>query len=248
MNLQVMIDALPALLGGAGLTLRLVGLALVAGFVMALAVALARLARSPFAWMPAYGFVFFFRGTPLLVQIFLVYYGLSQFAAVRASPFWVVLREPFWCALIAFSLNTAAYTAEIVRGAIQAVPRGQVEAAKAIGMSRLTRMRRIVLPQALRIGLPAYGNEVILLIKASSLASTVTLLDLTGVARTISSVNYMPVELLSMAALIYLTMTFIVTRAFKLAEHLLSGDRRQPPSLAARPGPGSGAVSPGEAK
>lgn len=229
MNIAVMIDSIPALMEGAGLTLKLVALALVAGLVIAVLVALARLSRTPFLWAPAYGFVFFFRGTPLLVQIFLVYYGLSQFSAVRASPIWFILREPFWCALIAFSLNTAAYSAEIVRGAIQAVPRGQIEAAMAIGMSRLTRMRRIVMPQAIRIGLPAYGNEVILLIKASSLASTITLLDLTGVARTISSVNYMPVELLSMAALIYLAMTFVVTRAFKLAEYLLSGDRRQPP-------------------
>lgn len=228
MNIGIMIDSIPALLGGAVLTLRLVALAVVIGFVVAVLVALARLSRNPLLWMPAYGFIFFFRGTPLLVQVFLVYYGLSQFPAVRASSLWFILREPFWCALIAFSLNTAAYTAEIVRGAIQAVPRGQIEAAMAIGMSRLTRMRRIVMPQAVRIGLPAYGNEVILLIKASSLASTITLLDLTGVARTISSVNYMPVELLTMAALIYLSMTFVVTRAFKLAEYLLSADRRQP--------------------
>ncbi|MCT8973783.1 ABC transporter permease [Microbaculum marinisediminis] len=235
MNISVMIDSIPALLGGAGLTLQLVGLAVVIGFVIAVLVALARLSRSPLLWLPAYGFVFFFRGTPLLVQIFLIYYGLSQFSAVRDSALWVILREPFWCALIAFSLNTAAYSAEIVRGAIQAVPRGQIEAAMAIGMSRLTRLRRIVMPQAVRIGLPAYGNEVILLIKASSLASTVTLLDLTGVARTISSVNYMPVELLSMAALIYLAMTFVVTRAFKVIEYLLSGDRRQPPTAVPLP-------------
>lgn len=247
MNIGVMIESIPALLGGAGLTLRLVGLALVAGFAVAFLVALARLSRSPLLWVPAYGFVFFFRGTPLLVQIFLVYYGLSQFPAVRASSLWFILREPFWCALIAFTLNTSAYTAEIMRGAIQAVPRGQIEAAMAIGMSRLTRMRRIVLPQAIRIGLPAYGNEVILLIKASSLASTVTLLDLTGVARTISSVNYMPVELLSMAALIYLAMTFTVTRAFKLLEHAVSADRRQPP-IAGGSSQKSFSVASGQAK
>lgn len=232
MNIGVMIDSIPALLAGAGLTLRLVGLAVVIGFVIAVLAALARLSRNPLLWMPAYGFIFFFRGTPLLVQIFLVYYGLSQFPAVRASALWVILREPFWCALIAFSLNTAAYTAEVVRGAIQAVPRGQIEAAMAIGMSRLTRTWRIVMPQAVRIGLPAYSNEVILLIKASSLASTVTLLDLTGVARTISSVTYMPVELLSMAALIYLAMTFVVTRAFRFVEYLLSAERRQSPVAA----------------
>lgn len=232
MNIGVMIDSVPALLGGGLLTLRLVGLAAVIGLAIAVPVALARLSRNPLLWAPAYGFIFFFRGTPLLVQVFLVYYGLSQFPQVRASPLWVILREPFWCALIAFTLNTAAYTAEIVRGAIQAVPRGQIEAAMAIGMSRLTRMRRIVMPQAIRIGLPAYSNEVILLIKASSLASTITLLDLTGVARTISAVNYMPVELLTTAALVYLAITFVITRLFQLAEHLLSGDRRQPQTSA----------------
>lgn len=226
MNWQVMIDSLPRLLGGALLTLELVGLAVLLGFVIALPVALARLARNPLLWMPAYGFVFFFRGTPLLVQIFLIYYGLSQFPEVRNSVLWPILREPYWCALIALTLNTSAYTAEIMRGAMRAVPRGQVEAAMATGMSRLTRLRRVVLPQAMRIGLPAYSNEVILLVKASSLASTVTLMDLTGVARTISSVNYMPVELLSMAALIYLTINFTLTRLFKLLEYLISGETR----------------------
>ncbi len=226
MNLQVMIDSLPRLLTGALLTLELVALATLAGFVLALGIALARLSRNPLLWLPAYGFIFFFRGTPLLVQIFLIYYGLSQFPEVRASALWPILREPYWCALIAFSLNTSAYTAEIMRGAIQAVPRGQIEAAMATGMSRLTRLRRVVLPQALRIGLPAYSNEVILLVKASSLASTITLLDLTGTARTIASVNYMPVELLSMAALIYLSINFILTRLFRLVEYLISGDTR----------------------
>lgn len=226
MNWQVMIDSLPQLLGGAVLTLELVALAALAGFVLALVVALARLSRNPLLWVPAYGFVFFFRGTPLLVQVFLIYYGLSQFPEVRASALWPILREPYWCALIAFSLNTSAYTAEIMRGAIQAVPRGQIEAAMATGMSRLTRLRRVVLPQALRIGLPAYSNEVILLVKASSLASTITLMDLTGTARTMASVNYMPVELLTMAALIYLTINFLLTRAFWLLEYLVSGEKR----------------------
>jgi His/Glu/Gln/Arg/opine family amino acid ABC transporter permease subunit len=226
MNVHVMLDSLPSLLGGAVVTLQLVALSALAGFVVALPIALARLAGNPALWMPAYGFVFFFRGTPLLVQIFLIYYGLSQFPEVRASALWPILREPYWCALIAFTLNTSAYTAEIMRGAIQAVPRGQIEAAMATGMSRLTRMRRIVLPQALRIGLPAYSNEVILLVKASSLASTVTLMDLTGVARTIASVNYMPVELLSTAALIYLTINFLLTRVFRLLEYLVSGEVR----------------------
>lgn len=226
MNWAVMLESLPALAGGALLTLELVALAALAGFLVALPVALARLARNPLAWMPAYAFVFFFRGTPLLVQIFLIYYGLSQFPEVRASSLWPILREPYWCALIAFTLNTSAYTAEIMRGAIGAVPRGQVEAAMATGMSRLTRLQRVILPQAVRIGLPAYSNEIILLVKASSLASTVTLMDLTGVARTISSANYLPVELLTTAALVYLVINFLIARSFRLVEFLLSGERR----------------------
>lgn len=226
MNWQVMIDSLPRLLGGALVTFELVALAVLLGIVVALPMALARLGRNPVLRAGAYGFIFFFRGTPLLVQIFLIYYGLSQFPEVRESIFWPILRDPFWCALIAFTLNTSAYVAEIMRGAIQAVPTGQIEAAMATGMSRLTRLRRVVLPQAVRIGLPAYSNEVILLVKASSLASTITLMDITGVARTIASVNYLPVELLSTAALIYLAINFILSRAFQLLEYLLSGESR----------------------
>jgi polar amino acid transport system permease protein len=226
MNWQVMIDSLPRLLEGAIVTLQLVAFAMLLGIVVALPVALARLAHNKGLRASAYGFIFFFRGTPLLVQIFLIYYGLSQFPEVRASVLWPILRDPFWCALIAFSLNTSAYVAEIMRGAIQAVPAGQIEAAMAVGMSRMTRLRRVVLPQAVRIGLPAYSNEVILLVKASSLASTITLMDITGVARTIASVNYMPVELLTAAALIYLVINFILSRAFRLLEAILSGKSR----------------------
>jgi polar amino acid transport system permease protein len=177
---------------------------------------------------PAYTYIFFFRGTPLLVQIFLVYYGLSQFETIRDGPLWPILREPYWCAIIAFSLNTAAYTAEIIRGGIQGVPHGEIEAARALGMSRLLVLRRIILPRAFRLALPAYGNEIILLLKASALASTITLLDLTGVARTIIARTYMPIELFAMAGAIYLVMTFFITRAIKALEHWLNPHTRPP--------------------
>jgi polar amino acid transport system permease protein len=170
----------------------------------------------------AYSYIFVFRGTPLLVQIFLVYYGLGQFQAVRASALWPILREPYWCAIIAFALNTGAYTAEILRGAIGAVPVGEVEAAKAFGMSRTLSLRRIILPRALRIALPAYGNEVILMLKGSALASTITLLDLTGMARTIIARTYMPVEIFLAAGLIYLAITFVFVQLFRLLERRLS--------------------------
>jgi polar amino acid transport system permease protein len=221
MNFQAILDSLPKLLSGTVLTLELVGISLVIGLLLALPMALMRVARRPLVRMLPYGFIFFFRGTPLLVQIFMIYYGASQFEWVRESALWPILREPYWCAIIAFALNTGAYTAEILRGAIQAVPPGEIEAARAIGMSLPLAYRRIILPQAVRIGLPAYGNEIILMIKGSALASTITLLDLTGMARTLIARNYLPVEMFLAAGLIYLAMTLVLTQVFKVLERRL---------------------------
>lgn len=222
MNLEVIFDNLPKLLEGLGLTVELVALSVLVGFGLAVPTALARVSPNWALRGPAYAYIFFFRGTPLLVQMFLVYYGLSQFEAVRNSVLWPILREPYWCAIIAFSLNTGAYTAEIFRGAIEAVPAGQVEAARVIGMGRALAYRRIILPQAFRIALPAYGNEIILMIKGSALASTVTLLDLTGMARTIIARTYMPVEIFLAAGVLYLLLTFAFTQAYRLLEHRLT--------------------------
>lgn len=221
MNVDVILANLPKLLQGAVLTLELVALSLVVGGLLALPLALMRVSERWWLRWPAYAYVFVFRGTPLLVQIFLVYYGLGQFEAVRASVLWPILREPYWCAIIAFALNTGAYTAEILRGAIQAVPVGEVEAAKAFGMSRALSLRRIILPRAFRIALPAYGNEVILMLKGSALASTITLLDLTGMARTIIARTYMPVEIFLAAGLVYLAITFVFVQLFRLLERRL---------------------------
>lgn len=221
MKLDVITANLPKLLQGAALTLELVAVSLLAGALLALPLALMRVSERGWLRVPAYAYIFVFRGTPLLVQIFLVYYGLGQFAGLRASALWPILREPYWCAIIAFALNTAAYTAEILRGAIQAVPVGEVEAAKAFGMSRALSLRRIILPRAFRIALPAYGNEVILMLKGSALASTITLLDLTGMARTIIARTYMPVEIFLAAGLIYLAITFVFVQLFRLLERRL---------------------------
>ena len=229
---ELMVDSVPQLLGGAVLTLELVGLALLVGMVLAVPLALMRTARSPLLWMPVYGYIFYFRGTPLLVQIFLTYYGLGQFESVRESFIWPIFREAYWCAIIAFSLNTAAYTAEIFRGAIQAVPPGEVEAARAVGMSRSLQLRRIVLPRAFRLALPAYSNEVILMLKGSALASTITLLDITGVARTIVSNTFAPYEIYITAGLIYLIMTFAITRVFHFLERRLNPHLRPRPDMA----------------
>tara|TARA_B100000315_G_scaffold251016_1_gene284960 strand:+ start:1783 stop:2460 length:678 start_codon:yes stop_codon:yes gene_type:complete len=224
-----MVTSIPRLLEGAVVTLQLVSLSLILGMILALPLALCRVSRQPLLWMPVYGYIFYFRGTPLLVQIFLTYYGLGQFEAVRESFLWPVLREAYWCAIIAFTMNTAAYTAEILRGGILAVPAGEIEAARAVGMSRWLLYRRIILPRAIRMALPAYSNEVILMLKASALASTITLLDLTGVARIIVARSFAPYELFLTAGVIYLLMTFAVTRAFKQAEYRLSPHLRPPP-------------------
>ena len=214
----VMLESLPRLLQGTLLTLELVALALVAGGLLSVPLALMRVSANPLLRTLPLAYTFFFRGTPLLVQLFLFYYGLAQFEVVRESIFWPIVREAYWSALIVFTLNTGAYTTEILRGAIQAVPHGEVEAARAMGMSGGTLYRRIVLPRAYRIALPAYGNEIILMLKASALASTITLLDLTGMARTVIAKTYLPVEIFLVAGAIYLALTFLLVNGFRLLE------------------------------
>jgi polar amino acid transport system permease protein len=223
MNWQVMWDSLPELAEGAVLTVELILVSGVLGLALAVPLALGRVARPWWLRAGPFAYIFFFRGTPLLIQIFLVYYGASQFEVVRESFLWPILREAYWCAVIAFTLNTAAYTAEILRGAIQAVPEGEVEAAKAIGMGRWMRLRRVVLPRAFRIALPAYSNEVILMLKGSALASTITLLDLTGVARTLIAKTYMPIELFLAAGLFYLAITAVILQGFRFVEKRIHG-------------------------
>ncbi|WP_162957627.1 ABC transporter permease, partial [Pseudomonas aeruginosa] len=158
------------------------------------------------------------RGTPMLVQLFLIYYGLAQFDAVRESALWPWLSNASFCACLAFAINTSAYTAEILAGSLKATPHGEIEAAKAMGMSRLKMYRRILLPSALRRALPQYSNEVIMMLQTTSLASIVTLVDITGAARTVYSQYYLPFEAFITAGLFYLCLTFILVRLFKLAE------------------------------
>ncbi|MCD5996704.1 ABC transporter permease [Pseudomonas sp. CDFA 602] len=227
MNWEVIIKWMPRLAQGATLTLELVAIAVIAGLIIAIPIGIARSSRHfPVRALP-YAYIFVFRGTPLLVQLFLVYYGLAQFDAVREGPLWPYLRDPFWCAVITMTLHTAAYIAEILRGAIQAVPAGEVEAARALGMSKWKALFYIVLPRAARIGLPAYSNEVILMLKASALASTVTLLELTGMARTIIARTYLPVEIFFAAGMFYLVMAFVLVQGFRLLEKLLRVDASQ---------------------
>jgi polar amino acid transport system permease protein len=230
LNLELMGESVPELMGGLLVTLELTLLSLVIGMVLALPLAALRTAKSPILWMPAYGYITFFRGTPLLVQIFLIYYGTGQFDWIRATPVWPVLRQAYWCAILAFSLNTAAYTGEILRGAIEAVPQGEIEAGSALGMSRWLVFRLISLPRAFRLALPAYGNEIILVIKSSSLASTITLLDITGVARTLVAHTYAPYEIFLVAGAFYLVLVLATTRLLALVERWLRVDGAPAPA------------------
>ncbi|MBH3424138.1 MULTISPECIES: ABC transporter permease [Pseudomonas] len=227
MNWAVIIKWLPRLAQGATLTLELVAIAVIAGLLLAIPLGIARSSRRWYVRTLPYCYIFFFRGTPLLVQLFLVYYGLAQFDAVRESALWPYLRDPFWCATVTMTLHTAAYIAEILRGAIQAIPPGEIEAARALGMSKPKALFYIILPRAARIGLPAYSNEVILMLKASALASTVTLLELTGMARTIIARTYLPVEIFFAAGMFYLLMAYVLVRGFKLLERWLRVDACQ---------------------
>ncbi len=218
LDTRIMLEAVPRLLGGVVLTLELTVVVLVVGALLAMPIALAHESRHRALRLAARGYMLLFRGTPALVQVFIVYYGLSQFDAVRSSVFWFVLRDAFWCAVIALGLNSGAYTGRLLAGALAAVPRSQLDAARAIGLTELGVLRWIQLPQALRLATPAYGNEVILTLKATSLASTITLLELMGTARVLVSDTFAPYEIFVMAGLVYLLLTFVITRAFKWIE------------------------------
>ena len=205
-------------LTGVGYTLLIVAVSLIVGGALALPLAVVRAYRMPVLNQIVYGYVYFFRGTPLLVQLYLIYYGLGQFEAVRESVFWIVLRDPLWCTLISFVLNTAAYTTEIFRGAIEAIPFGEIEAAKACGMSGWQRTRRIVLPNALRRALPAYSNEIIFMVHGSVVASTVTIVDILGAGRVLNAKYYVAYEGFIAAAVLYMLLVLFITRGFKLWE------------------------------
>lgn len=209
-NWTAIIEHFPALLKASLTTIELVIISCVAGLIFGVVLGLLRLSKNPIVSGLPYLYIFFFRGTPLLVQIFLIYYGLGQFKSLKDGWLWEhVLSQAYWCAIIAFTLNTAAYIAEIVRGAIQAIPKGELEAADAIGMSAAQKLQRIVLPRAFGIMVPAYSNEVIFMIKGSALASTITVMDLMGTARVIMAKTYMNLEILFAAGVIYLVMTWI---------------------------------------
>ncbi|BDR14045.1 ABC transporter permease [Vibrio sp. STUT-A11] len=214
MDFSLIIESFPIYLSGLWTTVWLVGLSLIIGLCVSIPMAVARNSKNYALSMPAWAFIYFFRGTPLLVQLYLIYYGMDQFFPVKDT-----LWENAWfCALVAFVLNTSAYTAEIIRGAINGLPKGEVEAAKAYGMSKFKTYRRIILPSALRRALPVYSNEVIFMLHGSAVAGIVTIMDLTGAARLVNSRYYAPFESFLTAGLFYMSLTFIILWCFKHAE------------------------------
>ena len=218
MDLELMINSFPKLLNAAVITLKLLSVSLIIGLFIGLFFAILRLNKNIFINRFAYGYSYVFRGTPLLVQIFIIYFGLGQIEYLRSTVLWVILKEPYWCAIIAFSLNTGAYTSEILRSAFQTIKPGIIEAGKSLGISNKVIFYKIQIPIAIRQSLPAYGNEIILMMKGTSLASTVTIMDLTGVAKYIISTTFKPIEVFIVAGGIYLFITFIIHNVIKYLE------------------------------
>lgn len=199
-------------------TVALVLIALGFGAVIALPMAIARWQGTPVVSSLVGAFVYMFRGTPMLVQAYLIYYGLAQFEAVRDSIFWTVLREPWWCAAIAFAINSAAYQVEIYRGGLDAVPKGEIEAAVAIGMSPANALRHIILPSALRRCLPMIANESLFLLHGSAIASMLTVIDILGAGRKLNAQYYLAYEGFLAATLIYMVLVWGITRILALVE------------------------------
>lgn len=212
--------------GGMVTTVQLVFLSLILGLVLAVPLAIMRTSKNPLINAPVWFYTYIFRGTPLLIQLYIIYYGLAQIEGIQQTFWWDIFREAFYPALLAFTLNTAAYTTEIIRGAIVATPSGEIEAAKAYGMSWALRMRRIILPSAARRGVQAYSNEVIFMLHASAIASVVTLVDLTGAARNIYSRFYAPFDAFIFVALLYMALTFLLVFAFRKLENYLLQHQR----------------------
>ncbi|MFL2890340.1 MAG: ABC transporter permease, partial [Candidatus Pelagibacterales bacterium] len=195
MRFELMYESFFEIIKGVPLTLEVVFLSTIFGLVLAVGVALMRVSKNKFFSNPAYYFIYTIRGTPLLLQLFFIYYGLAQFTFIRESFLWYVLESPLFCGILTLTLSTAAYSAEIIRGGMQSVSPGYIEAGSSMGMSKMLRLRKIILPITIRQALPAYGNELILMVKATSLISIVTLMEITGIARTIISKTYAPVEI-----------------------------------------------------
>ena len=218
MNFELIYNNFFIILSGLDETLKLVIISLSLGFIISIPFALARASSIKILSQSAYYYIFIIRGTPLLVQIYLIYYGLGTIEFIRESFLWIVLKDPFFCGILALVINTVAYTAEIFRGGIQSVTKGQIESCKSLGMNRFTMYIKIILPCAFRQALPGYGNEMILMVKSTSLISLITIMEMTGLARNIMYKNYAPVEAFLAAGSIYLFLNFLVVQFIKFLE------------------------------
>ena len=218
-DFSVIWDSLPLYFSGLLVTLKLLAISLFFGLLAAVPLALMRCSKNPAVNLPAWLYTYVIRGTPMLVQLFLIYYGLAQFAVVRESFLWPWLSNATFCACAAFAINTSAYTAEILAGSIRATPHGEIEAAKAMGMSRLKMYRRILLPSALRRALPQYGNEVVFMLHGTAVASVITLKDILGAGRTLNAKFYLAYEGFLTAALLYMAITFLLVWLFRQLEN-----------------------------
>ena len=218
MDFDLMVTSFPKLLNATLITLKLLSLSLIFGLLIGLSFALMRVSKNSIINKVSYIYSYIFRGTPLLVQIFIINFGLGQIEYLRTTFLWTILKQPYWCAIIAFALNTGAYTSEILRSAFQTIKPGYLEAGRSLGIPSKIIFTKIQIPIAIKQSLPAYGNEIILMLKGTSLASTVTLMDLTGVAKYIISTTFKPVEVFIVAGGIYLFMTFIIHNVIKYLE------------------------------
>ncbi|MDC0247533.1 ABC transporter permease subunit [Pelagibacteraceae bacterium] len=216
--MDLMIESFPKLINATILTIELTLLSLFFGIFVGIFFAILRTSKFRLFYFISYYYSYIFRGTPLLVQIFIIYFGLAQIEWIRESFLWIFLKEPYSCAILAFTLNTGAYSSEIFRSAFETINKGVLEAAKSLGLNKINTFLKIQLPIAIKQSLPAYGNEMILMLKGTSLASTVTLLDLTGVAKHIISTTFRPIEVFILAGSIYLLITFIIHNIIKFLE------------------------------
>jgi len=220
-DINLILQSLPVMLAGIGITLQLLVVSGLLGLILAIILLLMRISGKNYLNWPAQVYIYIFRGTPILVQIFIIYYGLPQFEAIRDSLLWPILREPTGCAILALTLNTGAYVSEILRGGVLGVDRGLLEAGTALGMSARQRFIYITTPIATRLSLPAYSNDVISLLKSTALASTITIADMTGIARTIVADTYAPYEIFISLAIVYMIFTFFIQKLFGVIERYL---------------------------
>ena len=218
MDFNSLLNQVPQLIGGISMTLGLMIFALVIGLLLAVILTIISYSKIKIIGAIIYLYTFIIRGSPLLVQIFLIYYGSGQFDFIQSSFLWDILKHPFWCAVIGLSINSSGYCIVLFRGIINSIPKGEFEACKALGMSRIQMITKIISGRFIRMALPAYSNEVIIVLKSTSLASTITIMDLMGVTREFISDTYATIPYLLIAGVCYLLINVIIIRLFRIVE------------------------------